>query len=187
MTTPSRRSVGFFPAIWKTPVGKFVWPEGVFAIVVGLGGGAGILSLTKASARVAVVSSAYPVLGVLLGVVFAAFALVVAFLKDDYVKLLNEGVKGGVLEFARPFMIAVGFQITTILVSVAYQALAMAVPSGVEIAGFLIWAFLFAYVLADVVALTREITLHLLMRARQITLEGEGNERTITSIRDRQR
>ena len=166
----SRRSVGFITSLSHMTLGSLLWPEGVLSAVIGLGGGGGILYLTRLSERISLVGSAFTVLGVLLGVVFAAFALLIALLSDEYIQILGHA-NDGVIAFFRPFIVAVGLQVTTIFVGLGYGAAAPHIPAGYEGAAFLIWAFLFSYVLIDVVALTRMITMHGMARARQVALK----------------
>jgi hypothetical protein len=160
----SRRDVGYLHSIGRTPFGSLIWPEGVLALIVGVGGGAALVRWTGLAERIATVGDALGVLGVLLGVVFAAFALLIALFSDEYVQLLSKA-NDGVIAFLRPFMIAIGTQVLTIFVTIGYRATARHLPPTVEHAAFVVWAFLFSYVLFDVVALTRSVMLHGLHRA----------------------
>ena len=162
-----RSQVGFLRSVGRTPIGQLLWPEGTIALVVGLGGGIALLNTMTAAERVQTVGDGLQLLGVLLGVVFAAFALLIALFSDEYVKLLTKA-EGGVLVFLRPFIIAIGCQVTTLFLTVGYRASATDLDSRIEVGVFLAWAFLFAFSLADVVALGRSIMLHGIYRARLV-------------------
>jgi len=120
-------------------------------------------------------------LGILLGVVFAAFALLIALLSDDYLRLLDKA-SDGVLAFIRPFMIAVGCQATTLILALTYRTIALDVDSRVEVGLFLAWAFLFTFAVADVVALARNIAMHAVLRAQQL----QTSEGTVRQMRERE-
>lgn len=175
-----RRQVGFLGSIRRTPLGSLMWPEGTIAVVVGIGGGIALLNSTTASERVTTVGDGLQLLGVLLGVVFAAFALLIALFSDEYIRLLTKA-EGGLIVFLRPFIIAIGCQVTTLFVTMGYRATATDLDSRIEVGVFLAWAFLFAFSLADVVSLGRSIMLHGLFRARQI----EPTDATVRSLREK--
>ena len=162
-----RREVGFLGSLAKTPAGSLVWPEGTLAVVIGIGGGTAILRSATVTQRAALVGSTLTSMGVLLGVVFSAFALLITLLSDDYLRLLDKA-EGGLLVFIRPFMIAVGIQVTTLFVALGYIAAAGDLASQVEVAAFLVWSFLFSFALLDVVALARTVAMHGLTRAEQV-------------------
>ena len=183
MTLPTRRNVGFLPSLGKLSLWGFLWPEGFVALGFGVGGGAVAYHLTKVPERVNLVNTAYPVLGVLLGVVFAALALLISFPTDEHVRRLDEGTPGGIIGFYRPFIVAIGLQVTTIFLGIAYVAVAVHVVDDLEHAAFLVWTFLLSYVLADVVGLTRNVVMHGLVRAMAAKT---GNGGSVRSIRDKQ-
>lgn len=73
------------------------------AIVIGIGGGVALLARTTVGNRTSIAGDVLIVIGPLLGVVFGAFALVIALFSDSYLRLLNE-VEDGVAAFLRPFL-----------------------------------------------------------------------------------
>lgn len=115
-----------------------------------------------------VVGDGLALTGLLLGLVFAAFSLLIALLSDRYIRLLSKA-EGGVAAFLRPYMIAIGLQVTSIFVAIGYRAAYPHMTYAVAATVFLVWAFLFAYVLVDIVALARNVTLHGLYRAQLAT------------------
>ncbi len=155
-----------------------VWPEGVVALVIGLGGGTALLNSTTAPERIAIVGDSLSLLGVLLGIVFAAFALLIALFSEEYIRLLGKA-EGGIMAFLRPFVVAIGWQVTTMFISIGYRAAATDLDSRAEVGVFLAWAFLFTFALADVVALTRNVTMHGLYRAQMANPEDNGNVRAL--------
>ncbi len=177
-----RREVGFLGALSSSSFGSLLWPEGTIALVVGIGGGCRLLSLATVEQRVELVRDSLQLLGVLLGVVFAAFALLIALFNEDYVKLLQNAQRG-VLAFFRPFTIAIGVQVVTVFLALAYTVAAPLVDSRLEVGAFLAWAFLFSFSMADVVALTRSVALHGYTRARQIAGPESGG--SVRPLRDK--
>lgn len=165
---PSRRDVSFLTTLRSTPGLSLLWPEGITAIALGIGGGFVLTKTLEVEQRLAVVGDVLGVLGVLVGVVFAGFALVAALFSDDYLRLLNKA-EGGVVSFLRPFMLAIGSQVAALLVSITYRATALDLTMRVEKGLFLGWGFLFAFALLDVVALTRNVMLHVLTRTDDVT------------------
>lgn len=162
-----RREIGFLTAVARLEVGALFWPEGVLSLVVGGGGGAWVLSATKLAERDSLVGDSVEPIGVLMGVVFAAYALLVALLSDDYVKLLDEA-EGGIAAFLHPFMFAAGLQVATMFLTLGYRASAAHLPSRIEHGAFVVWAVLLSFTLLDLVALARNVSMHGLMRARQM-------------------
>jgi hypothetical protein len=96
--------------------------------------------------------------------VFAGLALVASLLSEDYLRLLRSG-DSGVLGFFRPFMITIGIQVATVLGSVCYVAVARLLFQ------FEPWVFgavsvLFVASCLEIVALTRSVLMHALLRSR---------------------
>lgn len=176
-----RRSVGFLHAANQN-VGALLWPEGAIAIVLGLGGGTFLLANTSIANRSLLVADGLTSLGVLLGVVFAAFALVFSQLTDDYLSLLDK-TPGGISAFLRPFVFAVGCQVITLFLAMAYRGAAAVIPSQLEVALFLAWAFLFVYSVVDVVALARNVSMHTLWRTELVRRREAQREGTVRDIR----
>ena len=154
-----RSEIGFVGSIRRSTVGQLLWPEGTIALLLGLVGGSYLLSVLTVAERKGVVGDLLALTAALVGVVFAAFALPVALFSDTYVRLLSQA-EGGVIAFFRPFMIAIGVLVTTILLAISYRAVATEVPSKVEVGAFLAVAVLGVYSLVDVIALARTVTMH---------------------------
>jgi len=179
----NRHEAAFFTALWRSSLGSLLWPEGTAALVIGVGGGIALHHWVTVKDRVTIVGDSLVLVGALLGVVFAAFALLVALFSDEYVTLLDKAV-GGIGAFLRPFILAIGLQVTTLLLSVTYVAIAKRVPPVAEFTLFLVWGFLFLYVLTDVVALTRNVLMHGLARAEQMKRKPSGDQ-TVRPLCDR--
>lgn len=171
-----RRSAGFLAAVADSSVKGLLWPEGCLALIVGVGGGAGLLATTAVTDRVVVAGDLLPLVAALLGVVFAAFALLITLLSDDYLRLLDKATDG-VLAFMRPFVMAIGFQIVAIVSAVAYRAAAEHLPSKVEVGLFLWTLTVGSYALLDVLALARTVTMHGITRARQLSGEDRRKDK----------
>jgi hypothetical protein len=165
-------------------LGSLAWPEGLLAIAIGIGGGIALLDTVTLAQRREVVGDSLQLLGVLLGVVIAAFALLIALFSDRYVRLL-EKAKDGIIAFLRPFMIAAGCQVTAVFVAISYRASAAYLGTDVEKAFFLTWAFLFSFAMLDVVALTRNVMLHGLLRAGSVGSDEDDREATVHNLHDR--
>jgi len=177
MMSSLRRQVGFFGSIGSTELGRLLWPEGVVALVVGGGGAACLVAFDTLHSRIGVVGDGLALVGLLLGIVFAAFSLLIAFFSDDYIRALNLA-QGGIVVFMQPYITAIGLQIFAIFVGITYRASATKLPSGVEHVLFGLWLFLFVYVLVDILALARNMAFHGLLRARQVLheeLDENGN------------
>jgi hypothetical protein len=139
------------------------------AVLIGVGGGVGLLTQTSASDRFDITSDFLIVIGPLLGVVFAAFALVIALLSDSYLIALNEN-KDGVASFFRPFLVAIGIQVGALLLTIVYRAGVKYLPSKVEVGLFLVVCFLIVFALLDVVALARNVFAHGVTRGEEAVI-----------------
>lgn len=137
------------------------------ALVLGGGGGAVLLGLTTLSSRHSTALDFLFVLAPLLGLVFAAFALVIALLNDPYMRWLDaKGV--GVAAVLEPYLASIAIQVTAILLAVGYRAAGPVLWVGVEAAAWLVLCFLFVWALFDVVALGRGMLFHGIARAREL-------------------
>ena len=164
MSSP-RKEVGFVGSLGKMTFLQFLWPEGVIALFVGVGGGSCVVRWGSVTEQSAVINEGLAIVGVLLGIVFAAFSLLFALSSDDYLRLLSK-VEGGIVTFTQPFILALGFQIITIFFAIGYNASVGHVTSKISSGVFVFWCFLFSYVLVDVLALARNVALHGIYRAR---------------------
>lgn len=160
-----RRQVGFWSSLGRMRLSSFMTVEVLVGLALGIGGSIYLVRTGTEAERISLVSN-YMVLGAsLLGIVFAALALVVAFFTEDYLSFLEkEG--SGVLAFLSPFMVAIGSQIGVLLGSIIYSAIAADVPGGVEHWMFGVLTTLFLVVTLDVLSLARTVMMHGLARAK---------------------
>ena len=148
-------------------------------MVVGVAGSIFLVKRTDHAARIAFAGDILSLTAALVGVVFAALALVVALLSESYLRLLNsEDGEQGLLAFLSPFMLVIGMQVTTVVGAVAYRAFASLVPKGLEPWLFGALAALFLMSALEIVALARSVVMHGLARAklREITDLAEARE-----------
>ncbi len=159
-----------------------LWPEVAFGLA-GSGGAVALLGSTHRADRVSIAGDGLMTLGVLLGVVFAAFALLIALLDSTYVQLLNR-TKSGVSNFMLPFLFALGCEIFTIILSIVYRASAEHLAKPLEAVLFPVWAFAFVYTLIDVYSLGKSVLIHGLHRAELIDVLAEDDDDTsVTPIK----
>ncbi len=149
--------------------------ELLVALVLGVGGGLAVLAETSLQHRLSVAGDFLIVIGPLLGVVVAAFALVVSLLSDTYIRALNEN-PDGVSAFLRPFLVAIGIQVAALLLAVGYRASASQLSASLESTVFVVLSFLFTYAVADVVALARGILAHGVTRAKEVSVSDLEEE-----------
>jgi hypothetical protein len=165
------RNFGFWRSLRKLGGEDIFSVELLAAVVVGIGGGVALLTQTKVAERHDVASDFLIVVGPLLGVVFAAFALVIALLADSYLIALSAN-KDGVAAFFRPFLVSIGLQVGTLLMTIAYRASSEHVPSKAEVGLFLAMCFLFVLSLLDVVALGRNVFAHGVTRGEDAVIRN---------------
>lgn len=166
-----RREVGFLRSLSSQSLGSLLWPEGLIAIVVGVGGGVCLIQWDSVAERSQLVGEVLTVVALLLGITFTAFSLLISLMSKDYMILLNEADEGFVA-FTRPFVVALGLQVSAVVIAIAYMAAAPHLPRGVEKSVFVVWALLSAYVTVDILALGRNIAMHGLMRTRQVVSQA---------------
>lgn len=161
-----RREVGFWPLLAEQRLGAIVAaPEFLAALIVGGGVAAVAIAAFGLEHRLAAAGDYLAVAGPLLGIVFAALALVVSLFSDRYLRLLNDA-PGGLRTFLAPFMIALGLQVGALLGAVAFRVTATVAHPAVEGTAFALLTFVFFWAIFDVVALARSVLLHALNRAR---------------------
>lgn len=181
-----RRDVGFWPSLTRQSIGSvFLAPEFLWALLIGGAGGVLLVSVSTLRDRQEVAGDLLVVIGPLLGIVFAALALVVSFMSDRYLRLLHEHPEGGLRKFLGPFMVAVGLQVGALILAVAYRAGSSHLPSDVPVLeeGFFVaLSFLFLWAVLDVVALARNVMAHALTRARADQAE-QGEVRRLPTRR----
>lgn len=170
-----RQEFGFWRSLRKLRGEDILSVELLVALVLGVAGGLVLLDQTSLEGRLEVTSDFLIVIGPLLGVVVAAFALVVSLLSDTYMRALNEH-PDGVSAFLRPFLVAIGIQVATLLLVVAYRAGSSHISSPAEGASFVILSFMFVYAVADVVALARGLFAHGVTRAEELRVRDLEEE-----------
>jgi hypothetical protein len=175
MSDLDRRKFGFWYILLEQNPWRLLKWEGISAIIIGVGGGIEIVRWTKVDSRIATAGDFLVLISALLGVVLAAFALIVAFLSDSYTLLLQKNPKG-VRAFFAPFMINIGVDVGLVIGSVAYRAIASHLPHATEKVFFVVIATLFVYASLNVVALARAVMAHGVTHAELIELEHLENE-----------
>lgn len=165
-----RRKFGFWHILLEQNKWRLVKWEGVWALVIGIGGGIEVTRWTATAARVSISGDFLTIVSALLGVVLASFALVVAFLSESYTLQLQKNPKG-VRAFFAPFVINVGVDVGLIIGTVAYRTIASNLPHLVEKILFVILASLFIYAILNIMALTRAVMAHAVTRAELIEMD----------------
>jgi small-conductance mechanosensitive channel len=138
--------------------------------VIGTGGSLALARQATVTDRIGIAGDFLTLISALLGVVLAAFALVVAFLSDSYTLQLQKNPKG-VRAFFAPFMINVGVDVGLVVGSVAYRAAALHLPGKIEKAFFVVIATLFVYAALNITALARAVMAHGVTRAELIEMD----------------
>lgn len=174
----NRREFGFWEAVAKTEAGQlfggeFWWSLGAaFATSIALG------LVGDANHRALLTVDFIYVLAPLLGIVFAAFALVISLFSDSYLLALKENEKG-VIAFLRPFLLAIGIMVGAIITVAGYRSAAPYLVVQVEVALFGFALFGFLYSLLTVVSLARNVLAHGVARGEEAEvrkLESEADE-----------
>jgi hypothetical protein len=148
-----------------------------------MGAGTPLANLAKVPDRVAIAGDFLTLISAILGLLLAAFALVVAFFSESYTMLLQRNNPNGVRAFFSTFMVNIGVDVGVVLATIGYRAAATHLPSPVEKTAFVVLSALFVYALLNVVAVTRNVMAHGVTRAELIEIEqmekaarGDGPE-----------
>jgi hypothetical protein len=166
-----RRKYGFWGTLGSFELRQFVSPEFVLGPLLGGGGAWFLLAKGTEQSRIEVAGDYLSLTGALLGVVFAAFALVIAFLSDSYLRALRD-TSSGVLGFLRPFMFSTGLLVGVVLGTVAYRGAAPYAPGWLEATVFIVLSILFVTAVLDVVALARSVLMHGIARSQTVSTDG---------------
>jgi hypothetical protein len=162
-------------SFWRIVRDQWGWRlfhyEAIFACFIALGAGIPLAHLTNVSDRIAIAGDFLTLISAILGLLLAAFALVVAFFTESYTMLLQRYNPRGVRAFFSVFMINIGVDVGVVLLTIGYRAGANYLPSPVEKPAFVALAALFVYALLNVVAVTRNVMAHGVTRAELIELE----------------
>ena len=165
-----RKKFGFWYSIGHLTVWQLIGIEGVVAVLLGGAGGIFLARATHVADRVSIAGDFLSIIAALLGVVFAAFALVIAFLSDSYMLQLRKNPKG-VRVFFVPFMVNIGVDVGLVIGTVAYRAVATHLNPALDKTLFVILAIVFVYALLNVIALARNVMAHGITRAEMAEIE----------------
>lgn len=166
----NRSDFGFWKNAKEMSAGQLVGIEGIFALLIGGVGCAALIPFTKVSERVTISGDFLTLIGALLGVMVAAFALVITFFSNSYLLQLKSHPLG-VRIFLAPFMVNIGFNVGAIIGAVIYRAAASHLPATIEQCFFVIMGILFIFVLLKIVAIARNVLAHGATRAEVAELE----------------
>lgn len=172
-----RTEVGFWAAVGRLRLSDLVTVEGFASVILGIGltvlmGVFGTLPM-----RVDLAGTYVSVAAALVAIVFAGLALVASLLSETYLRLLRAG-DSGILGFFRPFMLAIGIQVATIITAVVFNALGSRIPGTWELVAFGAVSVLFFSSCFEIVVLTRSVLMHALLRSRLGEVTDFEAERT---------
>jgi hypothetical protein len=168
------RPVGIWRALGDFKLKDAVWPEGLFAVVIGAGGSALAIGATTPAERADVMGNVLALAGAFLAVVFTALAIVVSLPSASYLRMLGQTPEGGMRRFLDPFLVAVGTQIAIILLAVAYRLVSGDVTKWIEHVSFGVVGFLFVFGVLDLAALARQLVQHGILRAADAAVPNHG-------------
>ncbi|MEX2105647.1 MAG: hypothetical protein WD810_02005 [Solirubrobacterales bacterium] len=178
--------VGVWRALWRLGdyrLKHLLWPEGLPALVVGVGGAAALVRVGSVADRMAMMDTIVQLAVALLAVVFTALAIMVALPAGSYLRALqkDDAESDGMQRFLEPFLLTLGVEVAVVLLALGYSLSADAVSATVEHGSFYALGFLVVYGLLDVVALARSIVRHGIGRAQDAVREAQRDEK-ITAI-----
>lgn len=162
----ARREVGFWTAVRKTTIGQLLTFEIAGGALIGVAASWWLVTSTTRADRIRFVGDYLTLTPALLGVVFAALAMVVALMSEDYLRLLRESSGDGVVGFLRPFIFVIGLQVGALLSAVGFRAFAPLMPESAASWAFGVVTVLFVVSTLEVVALARSVVMHGMGRAR---------------------
>lgn len=160
-----RRRVGFWGSVGRLRLSDIATVEIAGGIVLAGAAAWFLVREVSLTARISLVGDYLSLTPALLGVVFAAMALVVALMSNEYMQQLR-AASGGVLAFLSPFMTVVGVQVGTLLLAVGYRAFARELTGELEHWAFGLVTALFVISCLEVVSLARTVIMHGLARSR---------------------
>lgn len=175
--TSMRRDHGFLAAVGALKF-RDVFASSEFLVGVPLGlllagaqtaWGSTELRVTTTTAFVSIITA-------LLGIIFAGFAMVVAFLSPKYLSFLDQSEEG-VKKFFRPFMIAIGMQCILLFLAIFHMSLGLVLDHVTELVLFWITSVAFAWNVVDIVALARSVMMQASVRAKHDKLFEKSVEK----------
>jgi hypothetical protein len=183
MSLQDETKVGVWRAFGEFKLREAIWPEGLLAIVIGVGGASAALHYTPLHDRVSTIGDLLFLSGALLAVVFTALAIMVSLPSTSYFRMLQETPEGGMRRFLEPFLVAVGTQIGVVLLGLGYRLLAAHVGTWAERVAFDTLGFLFVFGLLDIAALARQLVRHGIYRAADAAMSYEEESGRPSAVR----
>jgi uncharacterized membrane protein len=178
----SKRDFGFWHLLRTVGVRPLLWPEGTAALIVGSLLSWVMLAGVSKTTRLDAAGDYLVMAGVLLGIVFATFAVVTSLLSDSYLLFLRDS-DGGVLPFLAPFVVGVAIQCVALAAAMGYQVAAKWSES-LEPWAFTIATILFVYALLDVISLSKIVIAHAATRAEYLAVRRKSNDPAVSSGSD---
>ncbi|MFI7228378.1 hypothetical protein ACIBO5_34605 [Nonomuraea angiospora] len=166
----TRSDFGFWKNTKEMSTAQLIGIEGIFALIIGGIGCSFLVAATKVSERVTIAGDFLTLVGALLGVMVAAFALVITLFSDSYLLQLKSHPRG-VRTFLAPFMVNIGFNVGAVIGAVAYRATATHLATTIEQVFFVITGVMFVFVLLKIVAISRNVLAHGATRAEVAEIE----------------
>lgn len=90
---------------------------------------------------------------------------VVVAVSPDYHLLALQQMRQDVMAFYRPFIIAIGFEVSTICLALVYRGAASELSRKLEAIGFGILGFFVVFCILDILAIGRSVMMHAKLRA----------------------
>lgn len=180
------RPVGVWRAVRRLGDYKLreaLWPEVIFASLIGGVGAVLVVRATKVSERIDAMGDVLALSGAFLAVVFAALAIVVSLPSTSYLKTLGDTQGGGMRIFLDPFLVAVGTQIAVVLIAIGYRFAATDVDWKIEHGVFYVVGFLFVFGVLDLAGLARQLVKHGVLRAVDAAINEDERAQREAQIR----
>lgn len=171
-----RKEHGFLAAVGALKLSDvFKSPEFFLGVPLGLALAAAQTFWGTTELRVSTTGAFISVITSLIGIIFAAFAMMVAFLSPRYLSFLDQSDEG-VKKFFRPFMIAIGMQCLLLFLSVFHFSLGKSLDHVTELVLFWVTSVTFSWNVLEIVALARNVMMQASVRAKHDRLfEGRDN------------
>lgn len=167
---------GFWYNLTSSPVGQLIGVEGTAGVVVSVTAAFLGHKFLNVEERITLANDLLGTATGILGVLFAAFAVVAALLSDSYSRFIQEST-GRIHSFYSPFIIVIGVAIGAILSIISYKAFSKHLPLPWEITLFGVVVFLFSYTLLNILALARNMFAHGVTRVLLLEIESPENRK----------
>lgn len=162
---------GFWHNLKSSSVGQLIGIEGAAALIISPAAAFLCHKFLSVEERISLANDLLGTTTGILGVLFAAFAIVAALLSDSYSRFIQRST-GRIHGFYSPFIIVIGVAIGTIFSIISYKAFSKHLPTSWEIAFFGATTFLFSYTLLNVLALARNMFAHGVTRVLLLEIES---------------